>query len=799
MNGLEITKKYAAWVLIGWWVCFAALIHFEVHAFYLRTIVGGGFLLIVPGMLFLAALKIHRIELWGRIGLTVGSSIFLLMGAGFVGNSVLPFAGVLRPLDTKPLFFVITLLCALLGAVAWSRFEPIKKWLPRYGVADSGKNFLFAFAPSIFVALSIFGAMRLNNGVGNGLTLVTLFLMGVYVFVLMRQSDRVDRNVIPIALFWLALALLYMTSLRGWHISGHDIQREFFVFQLAKDAGIWNVSTYVDAYNACLSITLLPTLIANLLAFPDEYIYKVLYPIIFAITPGIAYLIARNWVDRRMALTAGVLFFAFPTFFQDMPFLARQEIAFLFYGLMLYILFKQHIALKVRQLLFVVLGTGVVLSHYSTTYTTLFIFALATVAMPIFLRLLKRYKHIAVLQSTALDLYEHLTTVKQKRITVGMVVGLVLVGAAWTLVITNTNDHLERVLHETWDVAQGGAQEEDRSVDVLRLIGIGVPVEKKDLSGYLEHVVQPLRAEHPEYFFTEEEVSAYEVSALTPELVPVTSLGDMLGAGGRKTISLIGQLLGKVLQVATILGLLYVIAYRTRVRYIDSEFYLLAIFSMVFVLMTMVLPVLSNEYGVFRALQQSMYVVAPFMVVGITVVCTTVSIMVERLWSRRGKTAPFEVGTVGENLVAVCAVTFFWYSTSLVGQLIGGLPPAFHLNNEGSDYRQYMVQGEDVAATHWLDMRAKEYMARTGEPMMVIQTDRHAQNKIRSVIQSGVSQDLHPATVQKATYVFASQSIRAGKVAVTYNGRSLLYSFPTAFLEDHKDRVYSNGGVDIYR
>ncbi len=782
-----------------WWACFGILTYLHTNPFQLLNIIGGTFLLIVPGTLFLHALRIRRIEWWGRVGLTVGSSILLLMGVGLLGNLLLPFAGVLRPLDAHPAFFMVTMLCAMLGAWAWARFEVEGKWLPRYWFTDTHKSLVWAFTPTVFVVMSVCGAIRLNNGADNTLTLTMLLLMGGYIFALMRVSDRVERNVIPIALFFMSLALLLMTSLRGWHISGHDIQREFFVFELAKQAGVWSVATYTDAYNACLSITILPTLFSNLLAFPDEYLYKVLYPILFAITPGIAYLIARNWVDRRMAFMAGVFFFAFPTFFQDMPFLARQEIAFLFYGLMLYILFKQQISLQVRQFLFLAMGTGVVLSHYSTTYTTLFIFALATVGMPLFLRILKRHKHRAVFQTTALDLHEHLTTNKQKRITVAMVVGLIGMGAGWTMVITHTGGHLERVLQETWEVAQGGAREGDRSVDVLRLMGIGVPVEKKDLSGYMDEVVKPMRAEHPEYFFSEDTFASYAIEAQAPEVLPVTGVGETLGKYGRKGVSLVGQLLGKLLQIATIVGLLYVVARRTRVRYIDSEFYLLAIFSMVFVILTMVLPVLSNEYGVFRALQQSMYVVAPFMVVGVAVLCTAFCIGIEYLVNKTRYRRSLDVERVGETLVAVCLLGFFWYSTSVISQLIGGAPPALHLNNSGSDYRQYVVQGVEVAGTVWLDARSDEYMARTGDSMLVIQADRHAQNKLRSTILSGVSQHLHPATIQKATYVYVSPANKEGTATVTFNGRSILYEYPISFLEDNKNRVYSNGGVDIYR
>jgi uncharacterized membrane protein len=799
---IHITRTRLVGVLTVWWALFAVLLVTHTNTFQLLTLVGTSFLLIVPGALTLHLLAIRRIELWGRIGLTLGFSLLLLMAVGLLGNTVLPYAGVARPLDMVPAFLMVSVLYALLLALVSWRFKPITLWLPLYGFASTRRDLYYALTPFVFVLLAVGGALRLNNGAGNMLTMVTLFLMGAYLFVLIRSGDKVGRNVFPIALYGMSLALLLMTSLRGWYIAGHDIQRELFVFSLAKHAGLWSVVGYHDAYNACLSITLLPTLLSNLAGFSEVHLYKILYPALFAITPGIAYLISRNWVDRRTSLIAGIFFMAFPTFFLDMPFLARQEIAFVFYGLMLYILFKQRIPLKIRQAVFISMGIGVIFSHYSTTYTTLFVFALATLCMPLFRKLLRRYKNHSVLQKTALEIQEDAEMKAQQRITFTMVLVLVLIGGLWTTFITGTEGNLNRVVQETWNTVHSGGDENDRSIDVLRLIGFGQPVLTRDLKGYEEEVVASMRAEHPDYFFASSTYAEYPITTLESEKIPPTWLGERLGHLGTKAVGVFGQLVGKLLQLSIVIGLVYVVIFRKRVRIVDSEYYLLAVFSMVFIVLTMVLPVLSNEYGVFRALQQSMYVVAPFMGVGIAVILAGLAILTERVYQRvsRRTFTSVHAERYANTLVAICVVLFFWYSTTFVSQLTGGSPPAFHLNNYGSDYRQFLVSGAEVAGIHWLDEQSREYMARTGEPMLVIQADRHAQNKIRSVIQSGVSQDMHPATIQKATYVFAGPAVlNEGKATVTYDGRSILYTYPVAFLEEQKNLVYDNGSVHVYR
>src|ERR1700680_2775123 len=76
------------------------------------------------------------------------------------------------------------------------------------------------------------------------------------------------------ALFFIGLALLFTTSLRSWYATGHDIEREIYVFQLTNTHHIWSMAFYQDAYNACLSITILPTILTNLLVIQDIYVYK---------------------------------------------------------------------------------------------------------------------------------------------------------------------------------------------------------------------------------------------------------------------------------------------------------------------------------------------------------------------------------------------------------------------------------------------------------------------------------------------------------------------------------------------
>lgn len=158
---------------------------------------------------------------------------------------------------------------------------------------------------------------------------------------------------------WCAAAgLLLLTSLRGWYITGHDIQREYQVFRLAADNGHWDISSFPDPYNACLSITLLPAALARLTGIEGTYIFKVLLPLLFALTPVLVYRSVRNVAPAIVALLSAVYLMLFPTFFTDMTFLGRQEVAFFFTGCAMVVVTDTSRPFASRRLLFAVLGAA---------------------------------------------------------------------------------------------------------------------------------------------------------------------------------------------------------------------------------------------------------------------------------------------------------------------------------------------------------------------------------------------------------------------------------------------------------
>src|ERR1039457_1282825 len=301
-----------------------------------------------------------------RLGYSLATAPLLLMLAGLGVNSFLPLLGVQRPLDPVPVVILGDTL--IVSLYLFRRQHPATlAWRAQIQATRPVESRLLV-ASGLCVASAVLGANLLNNGGGDRLGLVALAGIVAAFVLLLRWQAQVRDGTTSIILYLLSLALLLMTSLRGWYVTGHDIQKEYQVFQLTAAHGRWDISYLRDAYNACLSITILPTEVGQVAHVDDPYVYKFFFQLIFALCPVLVYAIARRYWSGSISVLAVVYFIGFPTFFTDMSFLNRQEIAFVFVCVALLAITNAEWSLRRRRLTFFVASVGVEVSHYSTMY-----------------------------------------------------------------------------------------------------------------------------------------------------------------------------------------------------------------------------------------------------------------------------------------------------------------------------------------------------------------------------------------------------------------------------------------------
>ncbi len=768
---------------IAWWLFFYML-SLQREAGALLDTVGFLTLMLLPGALTMLSLRIRSSSLIA-IALMLGFSVGELMIVGLLGNALFPFLGVTNPLSQLVFLTEFTGLIGLLSGFAWYRPRVIEIAIPRYKVHESGRTLFFAFAPTLFVPLSILGAFRLNSGGDGTITLIMLLGIAVYFIALVLQSKKIHENVPPIGLFFVSLSLLFMTSLRGSGIVGHDIQREFFVFELAKNAGLWSIDFYKDAYNACISITILPTIFSTLLKLADPFVYKVLFQILFATVPSLLYAHVRRFLASETALLAVLYFIAFPTFFIDMPFLNRQEIAFFFLALMIYVLFDDTFSRRARLALASFFGVSLVLSHYSTTYIMIALFAFVVTAR-LTLRLLGRFVHLPrIFPDSGIEALRSSGVHEVPRITVVLVALLMVVSFFWSSVLTDTSSNsLYRVFAETMNVIRHNGNDTAQSSDVLYSIFSWKKVDMADLFAAYENQAHAQVLTSPKSFYPAKVVAQYPVVPKTQPPQPLTLLGNALIIFGFDVPAFqysLHQVTAKILQILVLIG---VCATLWRARYFSSvlptDIFLLAAGSVIMLLAIIALPVLSVEYGLLRAFQQSLMFLGIFVVAGSYAVLS---------WATE----------VTRSRVALAlAILFFLSSTGALTQLLGGYEPLLHLNNSGSYYDHYYVHDSERAAIEWMKGEVQKNALRGEET--VIQSDTIAVGAASFGDSAEIIRDIYPALIRKDAYVFMSvTNVSKQQATFSYNGTEITYFYPLQFLDATKTMVYTDGETRIYR
>jgi uncharacterized membrane protein len=746
---------------------------------WLGPVAGGLLLFGLPIYLLYSKLDWHWADPSERVGYSLVLTLLLLMGMGLAINGFLPYMGVRRPLEHLPVLFSVDALLVVLALWRRHRWPQVTAFhLPSLG----GKDKVVLASCSFIILASIAGAIRLNNGAGGGLTLAMLAVAATLLVFMLAWRDVLNPGVVTTAVYCLAAALLLMTSLRGWYITGHDIQTEFRVFELTKANGNWSMSRLQDPYNACLSITILPTLVAQVMRIADPYVYKLIFQLIFAWCPVLVYKLARRYASMGIALLAVVYFIAFPTFLNDMPFLNRQEMAFLFVAAAFLIVANRNASLTTRRALFAACSLGVVVSHYSTTYVL--------AGMLVIAWLLGR---LAPLSFRPVDATRRrfglppLAWSARRAQVVGLANIVFLVGASllWTGVYTHAIAGLTGTANAVVQSIRGAPESGgSRSPDVSNgLFSLGASSLQKVLHDYRSYALDETRAGRAAgVYYPESLLAQYATPMVSEPSLPVTPLGRDLARAGLNASSfnsVARQVTAKLYQVFLAVGLLAAL-FSTRRRFAPGrELYALAWGAAIIVVVEVVLPVVSIDYGITRAFLQALILLSLFVAYG---TITSFKWLGAR-WSLA--------------LSSAVAIFFFLSLSGVLPQMLGGYPPQLNLNNAGLYYDLYSVHPQQLKAASWLQPLIA---GKPGEPRPEVAIDRYTAGRLQAFLGANPQSDIWPAFLTKTAYVYLGfQTVQKGQSAISYEGETVFYKYPIDLLNREKDLIYSSSGVRIYR
>ena len=366
---------------------------------FLRPFFGFLFLTILPGLLMLFALKLNKIGITEKFVLSVGLSVSFLMFFGLLLNNLSLSLGYETPLSITPLFISLNLAFILLLIIGYkTNKEAFSFTTPDFSMNTAEKAFLIV--PILFPALCIFGMHVMNTTDNNILLMFLLFLIPTYVIFVCFFNHQFPKRLYPIVIFLISISLLLLWSLRSNHLIGADVHSEYYLFRSTLENRYWSILAN-NQLDACLVISLLPTIYQSIINVHTEYLYKILPSLIYSVSPLVIYVISKKYVEEGYAFLASC-FFMFQAVFLCTESVARSNLALLFFAFAMMTLFNDKIEPLKKRILFIVFMASCMVSHYSTAYIFLFVLVGTFIGMEI---LSKKYTLKKVISLTLVILF----------------------------------------------------------------------------------------------------------------------------------------------------------------------------------------------------------------------------------------------------------------------------------------------------------------------------------------------------------------------------------------------------------
>ncbi|MCL5877813.1 MAG: DUF2206 domain-containing protein [Candidatus Bathyarchaeota archaeon] len=354
-----------------------------------RIVIGTTYLTIVPGLVLVKLLKLDGLGSLESAVYAVGFSVVFLMISGLIINQFGYLFGLTFPLATLPLSLFINTIVIVGAAVAYLRAGKQKQAPPDKHMHFNLSTLLLALLPIV----SVVGAFFVN-ATGNNLILILMILAMAGLFAVAVARGEKSTKTYGFAILMIGLALLLHVSLISSYIIpyGGDVPVELYVFQDAQINSRWAPVFMVPSdqaygrYNAMLSITILPTVYSNMLGLDPTWVFKIIYPLIFAVVPVALFLLWQPYIGTKFSFIAVFFFMAQSTFFTEMLALNRQMIGELFFVLLLLTILSKKIGREGKFVTFALFSFGLIFSHYALAEIFLFLLVSAWAASKFYLK-----------------------------------------------------------------------------------------------------------------------------------------------------------------------------------------------------------------------------------------------------------------------------------------------------------------------------------------------------------------------------------------------------------------------------
>lgn len=711
---------------------------------WLTIVLGVVYAILLPGFMGLAAIRGVIRFTWPTL---IYSLAFGIVSFTFLALTVNGIGLLLHSTAPLTLENLVVANFAFLGLLA----IPYKRWdiqiaahhtrLNRIEIGVLGASLLLATA-------SIIGAVILNNGQSGLLSFLVFLAIPLLLVFLFWKNKSMRSGVTATSLWLIAIALLLSGWLRSWYISGPDVSLEYKLAEMVTSANIWSLETIKHAYNACLSVSLFAPALSIITKTSLVLVFKFIVPILYSAVVPIVYLLTKRYLSERGGIVGAAFFIAQPVFVVWWWIPLRQQIAFLLFGAIL-LLITEYKARDRRTLsLLLLLSLGLVVAHYTT--------ALIAIA----------YFVTVWLTAVLLSKNKRFTSLKSP---VPPVIIVLLIAAyfVWYAQLTYGFNGVTQFIAKSFGgisslvTHEKQENEEKKPFDILTALS-STP-SPPTLEAYSEKRVTNIRNAYGEKNMYDLAETQNYPSSLAP--LPNEENGVL------QTIRQGFISLSKLLIVVSVIAVVWRAVRDGNLR----RYAALALGGLATLVLTIALPSFSASYDVVRTYQQLLFVMASLFIL---------VILAPKRWQKLA------------NISAISFVAVYFVLTSHTLSFLDSSPsvPA-NLANTGTEFTYRYVNASDIALGQWL--------AQNTDAKATISGDSLARDRLRQTLDPNRSQAMLntviPTGLPKNGYVI--QNIQANKTNSyeTHESQLFSFNFPSQFLEEKKNIIYSNSGNRLFR
>lgn len=205
---------------------------------YVQQIFGLLFLTFLPGFLILKIIQIEKIESFKKVVMYLGVSLSFLMFYGLFINFLLPNFGFNKPLSTNLLLASLDIIFTFFLIILFIR-KNIEITIPKIKMNLYDK--LFAITAFVMMIIALCG-INLMNLYGINVLIITFFIsVPIFICILSIFHKRLSNSIYPLLILILSFSILILFSIRTTHILGVDTHSEYYFFQTTLNNLNWQL------------------------------------------------------------------------------------------------------------------------------------------------------------------------------------------------------------------------------------------------------------------------------------------------------------------------------------------------------------------------------------------------------------------------------------------------------------------------------------------------------------------------------------------------------------------------------